>query len=544
MIAACWPFVCTLAAVIAAPGAANPAESDAVRKPTPQDAEFFEKQIRPILVQHCFECHGPAARNLKGGLRMTGHASLVQGGDTGAAIVPGMPEESLLIDAVNYGDMYQMPPRGKLPETEIAKLVEWVRRGAPWPADERPAVADAVFNLSQRKASHWCWQPVKRPPIPSVRDAAWPAGDIDRYILAKLEAQGLTPQRPADRNTLIRRLSFDLIGLPPTPAEVESFVADPAPQAVATVVDRLLASPHFGERWARHWMDLVRYAETHGHEFDFPIPYAFRYRDYLIRALNADVPYDQLLREHIAGDLLPNPRLHPTQRFNESIIATGFWWFGEAVQAPTDVLRDHADRVDNQIDVMTKAFLGLTVGCARCHDHKFDAISTQDYYALAGYLQSSRRQLAALDPHGRTADIARQLRTVASEAGRSLQAALVSDGIAQNLAACIGAASDAKSAGLQRPPSDVAAEDHDPKSHSQVRVGSTEDPDRQGQRTKRDAQLQKIAADRHVNPALVERWLDTLNSPAVRDPSSPIYPLATAPAHVPVQGEAGLAPVR
>ncbi|MCS6776715.1 MAG: DUF1549 and DUF1553 domain-containing protein, partial [Chthonomonadaceae bacterium] len=232
---------------------------------------------------------------------------------------------------------------------------------------------------------------------------------IDAFILARLEAKGLRPAPEADRRTLIRRAYYDLLGLPPTPEEVEGFVRDRAADAWERVVDRLLASPHYGERWARHWLDLVRYAETDGHEFDFEKPGAFEYRDYVIRAFNADVPYDQFVREHIAGDLLPRPRLHPQEKFNESLIGTAFWWLGEGKHSPVDLRVDEAERVDNQIDVFGKAFLAQTIACARCHDHKFDAISTQDYYALSGFLKGSRYQVADLTPPERLQPIVQEL---------------------------------------------------------------------------------------------------------------------------------------
>jgi hypothetical protein len=221
-----------------------------------------------------------------------------------------------------------------------------------------------------------------------VHDAEWPAGDIDRFVLAPLEAAGLCPATPADKPTLIRRATFDLIGLPPTVPEIREFLADDSPAAFAKLVDRLLSSPHFGERWARHWLDLVRYAETRGHEFDPVIPNAYQYRDYVIRALDADVPYDQFVMEHIAGDLLDSPRRHRSG-FNESVLGTGFWLLGEEVHSPVDIRGDETDRIDNKIDCMTKTFLGMTVSCSRCHDHKFDAITSRDYYALAGYVTSS-----------------------------------------------------------------------------------------------------------------------------------------------------------
>ena len=229
----------------------------------------------------------------------------------------------------------------------------------------------------------------------------------------------MKPVPDADRRTLIRRAYLDLIGLLPTPSEVANFLADDSPEAFERVIDRLLASPRFGERWARHWFDLVRYAETYGHEQDFAVPYAWQYRDYVIRALNTDVPYDKLVMEHIAGDLLNPPRLNPSEGFDESIIGTSFWFMYEQTHAPTDIRQHEADRVDNQIDVMTKAFLGITVGCHRCHDHKFDAISTRDYYALAGFLKSSRQQIALLDPRGQIAAAAVRLNKL-GESGTNL----------------------------------------------------------------------------------------------------------------------------
>jgi hypothetical protein len=266
-----------------------------------------------------------------------------------------------------------------------------------------------VFDLVGRKAAHWAWQPVRVVAPPALNDGAWARGQIDRYILAALEAKGLTPAGDADRRALIRRATFDLIGLPPTPGEVREFLEDGSADAWPKVIDRLLASPHFGERWARHWMDLVRYAETYGHEFDYPIASAWQYRDYLIRAFNADVPYDRFVSEHIAGDLLASPRRNPTEGYNESIIGTGFWWFGEQVQAPVDVRQHQAERLDNQIDVMGKTFLALTLGCARCHDHKFDAISQKDVYGLWGFVEGTRWQQAMLDPKGKMHEAAMKL---------------------------------------------------------------------------------------------------------------------------------------
>ena len=366
-------------------------------------SEFFEKQVRPLLVARCYECHSTKAQKVKGGLLLDSRAGLLKGGDTGPAVVPGNAKESLLIDAVNYGDLYQMPPKSKLAAEEIAVLTKWVEMGAPWPenaiaaATTTPADPTRSFDLAKRKGEHWSWRPLQAFPPPSVKNSDWGRQPLDRFILAKLEEKRLTPAPPADKRTLIRRAYFDLAGLPPPPDEVEAFVKDDSPQAFATVVNRLLDSPQFGERWARHWLDLVRYAESRGHEFDYNIPNAFEYRDYVIRAFNADVPYDQFVTEHIAGDLLPAPRMNSDEGFNESIIGTGFWFLGEGVHSPVDIRKDECDRVDNMVDVFSKTFLGLTVACARCHDHKFDAISQADYYALTGYIKSSSYRLARFE---------------------------------------------------------------------------------------------------------------------------------------------------
>ncbi|MBI4663572.1 MAG: DUF1549 domain-containing protein [Verrucomicrobia bacterium] len=259
------------------------------------------------------------------------------------------------------------------------------------------------------RRNHWAYQPVQTGAVPSVKNPAWCADEIDAFILAKLEGNGLVPAAPADRRTLIRRATYDLLGLPPTPEETDDFLRDASPDAFAKAVDRLLASPRYGERWARHWLDLVRFSETLGFEFDFDLYHSWRYRDYVIRAFNSDLPYNRFVLEHLAGDLVADPRREPVEGYDESIIATGFFWMGEGRQTPVDIRQEQADVVDGQIDVLGKAFLGQTIACARCHDHKFDAISTQDYYALAGYLKSSRFQQAFIDPPDRITAKARQL---------------------------------------------------------------------------------------------------------------------------------------
>jgi hypothetical protein len=386
--------------------------------------EFFERKIRPVLAQHCLRCHGP--EKAKGGLRLDSLAAALKGGDSGPALVPGSPEKSRLLEAVGYNNVeLLMPPKGKLPDPVLADLTAWVKRGAPWPRDsgDKPPTR-VVADILQQNRDRWCWRPLQAYQPPAVRDAAWPRDPVDRFILARLEDKGLKPAAPADRRTLLRRVTFDLTGLPPTPEEIDAFLADKSPDAYDKVVDRLLASPAYGERWGRHWLDLVRYGESRGHEFDPNVPNAYQYRDYVIRALNADVPYDQFVREHIAGDLLPTPRRHPTADSNESVLGTGFWLLGEEVHSPVDIRQDQADRFDNRIDVFTKTFLGLTVACARCHDHKFDPIPTRDYYALFGFLSSSSYRLVRFDSleQNRTAATAlAQVRTRArNEVGKGL----------------------------------------------------------------------------------------------------------------------------
>ena len=388
----------------------------AAAQPSPQDLEFFEKEVRPILAENCFECHGPDKQ--RSDLRLD-HISLVlQGGSRGPAIVPGDPAASHLVEFIEYGNVdIQMPPNSKLPDGKIAVLKEWIKRGAPWPAEPVPSVRQTkeAFDLEARKADHWAWQPVIPVEPPQVRQDAWPATPGDRFVLAKLENAGLAPAGPADKRTLIRRAYFDLVGLPPSPEDVEAFVRDDSADAWPRLIDKLLASPAFGERWARHWMDLTRFAESYGHEQDYTIQHAWQYRDYLIRAFNADVPYDQLLREHVAGDLLDPPRMNAEHQFNESIIGTGWWYMHQATHGPVEPLKDEADRIDNQIDVLTKTFLGMTVSCARCHDHKFDAISTADYYSLTAYLRAARQEFAFLDPAGVRAAAVERLKPLQRE---------------------------------------------------------------------------------------------------------------------------------
>lgn len=427
--------------------------SEAVQEEaTPEQLNFVRQKVIPLLEARCFECHNDAADH-KGGLLLSSRKAMLRGGDSGPAIVPGKPDESLLIEAIRY-EGFEMPPRSRMPEPEVEVFAKWIADGAHWPAEldaDGPTVNE--FPLQQRRNSHWAWRRIQSPQIPTVDNADWARTDADLFVQAQLEANGLLPASDADRYTLIRRLYFDLTGLPPTVQQIRAFVEDPRndEDATAAVVDQLLASPRFGERWGRHWLDLVRYAETLGHEFDYPLPNAWRYRDYVIRAFNEDVPYDQFVTEHIAGDLLTAPRRHPTEGFNESIIATGFWFLCEDKHAPVDVKREEAARVDNQIDVFSKSFLGMTVACARCHDHKFDAISTADYYALSGFMQSSRRDTAWLDPHQRVETRLKQIEPHRQNIKDILAAHVGSEDVRATVRKYVDAASRLNAAGTTFP---------------------------------------------------------------------------------------------
>ncbi|MCY4659336.1 MAG: PSD1 and planctomycete cytochrome C domain-containing protein [Acidobacteria bacterium] len=390
----------TASAALSVSGSAQPS-APAGPEPAPGQAEFFESTVRPLLADNCHACHSARVDPPFGGLRLDSREGLLAGGDSGPAVVPGRPAESALVERL-HGRPMLMPPAGPLAGEDVAALTRWVEMGAPWPevaatATAAPPDPSAPFDLPERRRTHWAWQPVGDAPPPAVADEAWPATPVDRFLLAALEEAGLSPAPDAKRAALIRRLSFDLRGLPPAPAEIARFAGDDSPAAYAHLVDRFLASPHFGERWARHWMDLVRYSESHGSEGDPDIPFAWRYRDYLIRAFNRDVPYDQLIREHLAGDLLYPPRLDAEGRTNESMLGPTHFRLVEHGYQPVDPWEDRVKWTDNQVDVASKAFLGLTVSCARCHDHKFDAISQEDYYAFFGTLYGARPTMRAVD---------------------------------------------------------------------------------------------------------------------------------------------------
>ncbi|MBS0203464.1 MAG: PSD1 domain-containing protein [Planctomycetes bacterium] len=356
-------------------------------KPNPAKLEFFEKKVRPLLVDNCYNCHS-ADNKADGGLRVDDHRGLMQGGKRGRAIVVGKPEESLLIKAVQQtDDKLKMPPNKQLTEEQVAILQQWIKDGAAWPADEIPAdLLDRPAEYDRLLKQHWAWQPLQAVTVPADVSNGWARDDVDRFVWAKLQEVGLSPVADADRVTLLRRVTFDLTGLPPTPAEIRDFLADPAPTAYETVVDRLLRSPAFGERWGRHWLDVARFGESTGSARNLPFPHAWRYRDYVIDAFNKDKPYDQFIREQVAGDLLP---AKTEEQRREQLIATGFLAIGVKDVNQRFKVRYIMDNIDEQIDTVSRSVMALTASCARCHDHKFDPITTSEYYSLAGIFQSS-----------------------------------------------------------------------------------------------------------------------------------------------------------
>ncbi len=344
---------------------------------------FFENRIRPIFVEHCYKCHSAEAKVVKGALKLDTKEDYLNGGSDGVVVVAGEPDKSALIKAVRYEDEdLQMPPNKnggkKLPDAAIADLVAWVKMGAPYPST--PA------HLLKKQAKLWALESIRNPEAPAVKDPAWAATSVDPFILAKIEEQGGKPAARADRLALIRRATFDLTGLPPTPEEMDAFVADVSPDAFAKVVERLLESPRYGERWGRHWLDVVRYADTAGETADFPAPLAWRYRNYVIDAFNADKPYDEFLREQIAGDIIA--RRGPTTKYAERVTATGYLAISRRFGFDSE--NYHNLTIQDTIDTLGQSVLGLSLGCARCHDHKFDPVSVADYYALYGIFDSTR----------------------------------------------------------------------------------------------------------------------------------------------------------
>lgn len=416
-----------------------------------EDLAFFEKRIRPLLANKCYECHSQQADEVQGELLVDSRPTLRRGGTQGPAVVPGDLERSLLIQAVRYENSeMQMPPDEKLSESEIQDLEKWVQMGAPDPRSQATKHLGKQIDIASAR-QFWSLQPIQDPPIPSVQNTEWPINEIDHFVLAKQEEQNLSPAADADKRALIRRATYDLIGLPPTPEEVDAFLADNSPEAFGQVVDRLLASPRYGERWGRHWLDVIRYADTAGDNSDFPIPQMHRYRDWVIDSINHDQPYDEFVRDQLAGDLRGGET--PSQR-DGRLIATGYIANARRFGSRVDDYPQHLT-IEDTIDNLGRTFLGMTVSCARCHDHKFDPITHRDYYALYGIFHSTRypwpgieldqkqRDLVPLVASGKRAETEQAI-----AARRKEQARL--DAEAKKLSEALKKASDEKKADLQK----------------------------------------------------------------------------------------------
>lgn len=404
VIAMLWPLSGVFKTASARSASARSASASSASGKTPSpvqsnDAtEFFEKKVRPVLVANCAKCHNPKAQVAE--LDLTTAEGFARGGASGALINKEKPEESRLLKVISYDDKLKMPPTGKMKETEIAALTEWVKMGAPWPsAKTEAAVSEAksekksTREFTDEEKKFWAYQPLAHPSVPKVKNPAWVKSPIDAFLLAELEKKNLQPAPPADKLTLLRRATYDLTGLPPNDTEIKNFLADNSPNAFEKVVERLLASPRYGEKWGRNWLDVARYADSTGNDEDHRYPFAWRYRDYVIEAFNNDLPYDQFIREQLAGDLLPSKEgaTENGETVNRrGIIATGFLALGPKAVAQQDKKKMLYDVYDEQVDVTTKAFLGQTVACARCHNHKFDAILTKDYYSLINIFASTR----------------------------------------------------------------------------------------------------------------------------------------------------------
>jgi mono/diheme cytochrome c family protein len=366
---------------------------------TAQQVATYEKDVLPLLKQHCLKCHG-AEEKIKGDLKLTDRKAILEGGANGPAVDLKNPGESLLLKAIHYkDDNCRMPPKGKLADKDIAVLEQWVKDGLPVSPEHlgvesaKPPPKGGVVTEEAKR--YWAYQPVKRPAAPEVKDGGWVKTSIDAFILAKLEAKGLHPVKPADKSALVRRAYYDLLGLPPTPEQVDEFVKDTDPRAWEKLIDRLLASSHYGEKWGRHWLDVVRYAETNGYERDGPKPFAWRYRDYVIKSFNADKPYTQFVKEQLAGDEMPG--------FNpDAITATGYYRLGTWDDEPADPLLALYDGYDDLVTTTGQAFLGMTVNCARCHDHKVDPIPQTDYYKMVAFFRDVRPFSMSRDVRSRT----------------------------------------------------------------------------------------------------------------------------------------------
>ena len=359
--------------------------ANAAEPPDPEGIRYFETHIRPLLDKHCYACHSFLYSESE--LELDSFKGMLEGGKAGPALVPGKPKKSLILTAVSYDDAtLQMPPEEKLSKEQVARLTAWIKMGAPYPGATAMAPRESPEIDLAEEREFWSFQPISDPPPPAVKKTAWPRDELDRFILARLEAEGLTPAPPADKRILIRRATFDLTGLPPTVAEIDAFLADDSPDAYKTVINRLLASPAYGERWGRHWLDVARYADSNGLDENVAYGNAWRYRDYVVDAFNNDKPYNEFVMEQLAGDLLP---ADGRAERHEQLTATGFLVLGPKLLAEPDKKKMEMDIIDEQIDTVGRAFMGLTLGCARCHDHKFDPILTADYYALAGIFKST-----------------------------------------------------------------------------------------------------------------------------------------------------------
>jgi cytochrome c553 len=443
---------------------------DEGRALTADEVKFFESKIRPLLITHCYGCHSKSANASKGGLRLDTRDATLRGGKSGPAVVPGDLDSSLLVRAVRYHDVdFQMPPDGKISDDEIALLERWVEMGAPDPRVDKPAAAGGASpgtdhrwtaeDIARGRANHWAYQPVAAHTPPAVADAAWSATAIDAFLMAAMAERGLTPADLADKRTLLRRASFDLTGLPPSEADLAAFERDASPDAFAKAVDRLLASSAYGERWGRHWLDVARYAESSGKESNLLYPHAWRYRDYVIDAFNEDKPYDRFLVEQLAGDLLP--AASDADRA-EHLVATGYLAFGTKSHNARGKPQFQMDLADEQLDAATQGMLGLTVACARCHDHKFDPITQKDYYAVAGIFLSTDTRFGTFE--GQQNNHASALIELPRESGmpagptmrpeqRSILASLKTrtEEEAERAAAVIAQAREARQAGKELP---------------------------------------------------------------------------------------------
>ncbi|MEX2188503.1 MAG: DUF1549 domain-containing protein, partial [Pirellulales bacterium] len=389
------------------------AKDAAAENADPQAIAHFENHVRPVLVEHCVKCHGP--KKAESGLRLDGRATLLAGGDSGPAVVPGQPDKSLLLAAIRHQDDLEMPPDGKLDDREIDAIARWIKDGAAWPenlklAGDSSSIRSGTITDEERK--FWSFQPIEAVEPPPVDESRLVHNAIDRFIHARLAAEGLSMRKPADKRTLLRRATFDLTGLPPTPDEIEAFLADESPRAFENVVDHLLASAAYGEHWGRHWLDVVRYADTAGETADYPTPLAYKYRNWVIRALNADMPYDEFVRQQIAGDILgqemldsagDTPSAELLARYGDMLTATGF--IAISRRFGFDVENYHHLTIQDTIDVTGQAVLGLTLGCARCHDHKFDPVNKEDYYAWYGIFESTRYSFPGSEEKKRPYDL-------------------------------------------------------------------------------------------------------------------------------------------